>query len=137
MRPIADLSLDLDVNRLLECFSIVCQLAPDHDAVPFRAAVAGSRLVLPARFCGERERRQGRAILQLSRFGIGTDKPDEIDVILEHCLFLLFVRTTQRRSACFVNPYGFSSPNRISTQSKLGSKRFESLCPDVQRWTGP
>ena len=32
------------------------------------------------------------AIFQLSGFGIGTDKPDEIDAILEHCLHLLFAR---------------------------------------------
>jgi hypothetical protein len=31
-------------------------------------------------------------IFQLSCFGIGTDKPDEIDVILEHCFYLLFAR---------------------------------------------
>jgi hypothetical protein len=99
--PITELSFDLNVGTLSECSSVMCQLAPDHDAVPFRAAVVSSRLVLPARFCGERQRRHIGAILQLSCFGIGTDKPDEIDVILEHCFvsfsFARFCRGTKKQ----------------------------------------
>jgi hypothetical protein len=50
--PITELSFDLNVSRILECSSVMWQLAPDHDGVPSRAAVVSSQIVLPARVSG-------------------------------------------------------------------------------------
>jgi len=64
---------------------------PDHNAGPLGLAAVGTALVLPSRLRREREVSHGSAVFQMARFGIGSDEPDEIDVILEHLKYLPFV----------------------------------------------
>ena len=78
----AKFAFDFDVSALGQLGGCFRQFAPQHDAVPFGAAVIAAGLVLPAALGSEREIRDGGAVGGLMSFRIGTDEANEIDVIL-------------------------------------------------------